>query len=128
MSPLGGSAALSPVDRWATVIGRLCAAVCLASIAIAGILLLLMAEKVVAARTWPYVVLFGAALGAWSAAFWTMTWHQGRVGLPAADADDWERRSDSRLGFLVPFSYLLGPPDQRRVARYARRTKRRFRR
>lgn len=71
-------------------------------------------------------MLFGIAIGAWSAAFWTMAWHQGRVGLPAADTDDWERRSDSRFGFLVPFSYLLGPTDQRRVARYARRTKRRL--
>ena len=127
MSPLGGSATLSPVDRWATVIGRVCAVLCVASVAIAGILLLLMGEKVIAARTWPYLVLCIAAIGGWTAALLTMLWHQTRVGLPIEDSDDWNRRADSsRFGFLVPFWYLLGPPDQRRVTRYARRTKRRF--
>ena len=129
MSPLGGSPTLSPLDRRATVIGRLCAAVCLASVVIAGILLLLMGGKVVAARTWPYLVLFIAALAAWTVAWLTMLWHQARVGLPTQDSDDWDRRTEtSKFGFLVPFTYLLGPPDQRRVTRYTRRSKRRLER
>ena len=128
MSPLGGSATRSPVDRRATVIGRICGVACVASAVIAGLLLLLMGGNVVAAQTWPYVGLFGTALGAWTAALLTMLWRQARVGLPIQDSDDWHRRAGGRYGFLAPFWYLLGPPDQRRVTRYARRTKRRFRR
>jgi hypothetical protein len=126
---MGGRPTLTPVDRRANVIGRLCAALCLASAVIAAILLLLMAGEVVAARTWPYAVLLGAALAAWAVALLTMQWHQARVGLPTQDSDDWDRRSDAgrMFGFLVPFAYLLGTPEQRRVARYARRTRRRSR-
>jgi hypothetical protein len=87
-----------------------------------------MGGNVVAAQTWPYVGLFGTALGAWTAALLTMLWRQARVGLPIQDSDDWDRRAGGRYGFLAPFWYLLGPPDQRRVTRYARRTKRRHRR
>jgi len=115
-------------DR-ATVIGRLCAAVCLAGVAGAAILLLLMSGDVVAERTWPYVALFGAGLGAWIVALLTMWWHQARIDLPAEDVDEWDRRADAArmFGFLVPFAYLLATPEQRRIGRYARRTRRRSR-
>jgi hypothetical protein len=127
MSPLGGSPTLSSVDRRAVVIGRLCAVVCVGSIVGVMALTLLIGEGVVQERRWLWLVLFGLAIGAWTAAWLTMFWHQARVGLPVEDAADWDRRADSsQFGFLVPFTYLLGPPDQRRVTRYARRTKRRL--
>jgi hypothetical protein len=40
---------------------------------------LLIAGDIVARRMWPRLVLSGVAIGAWSLAFWTMTWHQRRV-------------------------------------------------
>ena len=76
-----------------------------------------MGGNVVAARTWPYVVLFGTALGAWTAALLTMLWHQARVGLPVQDSDDWDRRAGGRYGFLAPFGPARSA-DQRRVTRY----------
>ncbi len=127
MSPRAHRPTLSPVDRRALLIGRLCAVVCVGGIVGVILLALLIAEGSVRERRWQWLVLFGVALGAWTGAWLTMLWHQARVGLPIEDSDDWDRRADSsRFGFLVPFSYLLGPPDQRRVARYVRRTKRRF--
>jgi hypothetical protein len=126
MSPLGGSPTLSPVDRRALVVGRLCATVSVAGIIGVIALELLIAEGVVWERHWLWLAMFGLVIGAWTAAWLTMLWHQARSGLPMQDADDWDRRAGaSRFGFLVPFTYLLGPPDQRRVTRYARRTKRR---
>jgi len=129
MSPLSGLVTLSPVDRRALLIGRICAVVCVGGIVGVIVLALLIAEGSVRERRWQWLVLFGVALGAWTGAWLTMLWHQARVGLPVEDSDDWDRRANSsRFGFLVPFSYLLGSPDQRRVARYAKRTKRRHQR
>jgi hypothetical protein len=126
MSPLGGSPRLSPVDRRALVVGRLCATVCIGGIVGVIALELLIAEGVVRERRWLWLAMFGLVIGAWTVAWLTMFWHQARAGLPMDDADDWDRRAgSSRFGFLVPFTYLLGTPDQRRVTRYARRTKRR---
>jgi hypothetical protein len=68
-------------------------------------------------------------------AFVAMTAHQTGSGLGDDDLAAWERRGEGsgpdptgKAGpflVLLPFVYLLAGPDQRRLARYQRRTDRR---
>jgi hypothetical protein len=78
---------------------------------------------------------FGLPALGLAVAFVAMTAHQATSGLSDDDLAAWERRGEHSRSdptgkggpFLVflPFVYLLAGPEQRRLARYQRRTARR---
>jgi hypothetical protein len=67
-------------------------------------------------------VLFGVAVAgfvAWSVAHFVMVWHQDASGaISSDDRAEWEAREDTKPGGLVPFTYLLASPEQRRILQY----------
>lgn len=63
---------------------------------------------------------FGLVVIAWSVAHLAMVWHREQAGyVSEADVAEWEaRRTATKRGFVVPFTYLLASPQQRSVLRY----------
>jgi hypothetical protein len=69
-------------------------------------------------------ILLALAVGAWSVAHFVMVWHQDQLGhVSSDDVAEWEAREDSKLGALVPFTYLLASPEQRRILQYLGQTR-----
>lgn len=63
--------------------------------------------------------LGGAALGAYALACVTMVLHQKQSGhVSEDDLEEWDARQGTKLGGLVPFTYLLATPKQRRILTY----------
>jgi hypothetical protein len=66
-------------------------------------------------------ILFGLTFIAWSVAHFVMVAHQDQAGYVSRDdVSEWEAREDTKLGGLIPFTYLLGSPEQRRILSYLR--------
>jgi hypothetical protein len=117
----------SRADAWARGIGW----VTVAAFVAGPLAALLLLGRV---RDWIAVAcFFGVPLTSLGIAFVAMIAHQEATKLGDADVAAWQERADGGRGrlaaglesALVPFIYLLSGPDQRRLARYQRRTNRR---
>ena len=63
--------------------------------------------------------LAGGALAAYALACVTMVLHQKQSGyISEDDLEEWDARQGTKLGGLVPFTYLLATPKQRRILTY----------
>ena len=71
-----------------------------------------------------WVALFFVACLAWLSAYVAMQFHlRHSPSISEADAEEWSHRQEARLGFVVPFLYLLGSADQRRITKYLHQTR-----
>jgi hypothetical protein len=112
-------------DRRALWLGRVTAGVFFAS-PVAGLALLAFGSDggSLATRGMTWAVLIVVAFLAWSVAHFAMVWHQEQAPyITPDDVREWESREDTKLGILVPFTYLLGKPEQRRILKYLRQSR-----
>jgi hypothetical protein len=107
-------------DRAALWTGRVTLAMVVGAIG-GGMLALLVSTEIpwLAGSGIFWGILFGLAFISWSVAHFVMVAHQVQAGYASRDdVSEWDAREDARLGGLIPFTYLLGSPEQRRILRY----------
>jgi hypothetical protein len=107
-------------DRTALWIGRITLGTVVGAFGLALLALLLSAELPWLANGGLFFgALFGVVIIAWSVAHFAMVWHQDQAGYVSKDdVTEWDAREDSKLGGLVPFTYLLASPEQRRILQF----------
>jgi hypothetical protein len=111
-------------DRQAIHVGRLTLVTCGLAQVLIMLALLFSTElpQVFDPPLFPSVALVVGVL-AWAAASLVTRTHMEQAAyLTEADRDEWKGRLATKVGFLVPFIYLLATPEDRQVG-HRRKTK-----